>query len=91
MALAGPTGNFILVLFSGIVIQVGIRTGTFLPGSLGMSRLVEATGVGSGFATFFSILFSLNLLLGTFNLIPFPPLDGFSVMNIFLPEGAAPN
>ena len=91
MALAGPVANFILVLVSGIVIQVGIRTGLFqLPGSLGMSHLVEASGgLAAGFATFFSILFSLNLLLGTFNLMPFPPLDGFSVLNIVVPESGA--
>lgn len=91
MALAGPVANFILVIVAGVVIQTGLRTGTFLlPGSLGMSRLVEASGgIAGGFATFFSILFSLNLLLGTFNLIPFPPLDGFSVLNIVLPEGSA--
>jgi Zn-dependent protease len=91
MALAGPVANFILAVVAGIVIQVGLRTGTFLlPGSLGMARLVEADGgIASGFATFFSILFSLNLLLGSFNLIPFPPLDGFSVLNIVLPEGSA--
>ena len=87
MALGGPAANFILVIVAGLVIQAGLRSGLFLlPGSLSMSRLVEANGgIAAGFATFFSILFSLNLLLGTFNLIPFPPLDGFSVLNIVLP------
>ena len=91
MAAAGPAANFLLVIVAAIVIQVCIRSGLFqLPGSLTFSRLVEAnTGIASGFATFFSILFSLNLLLGTFNLLPLPPLDGFSVLNIFLPESAA--
>ena len=28
------------------------------------------------------------MLLGSFNLLPFPPLDGFSVLGIFLPEEA---
>ena len=28
----------------------------------------------------------LNVLLGTFNLLPLPPLDGGSVFSIFLPE-----
>jgi Zn-dependent protease len=61
-----------------------------MPGSLNFSRLVDAgDGLGAGFATFLSILFSLNLLLGTFNLLPLPPLDGFSVLNIFLPESMA--
>jgi Zn-dependent protease len=32
-------------------------------------------------------VFSLNILLGTFNLIPVPPLDGFNVVPLFLSEG----
>ena len=35
-----------------------------------------------------SVLFSLNLLLGAFNLMPFPPLDGFGVLGLFLPVSA---
>ena len=42
-----------------------------------------------GIATFVSVLFSLNLLLGAFNLLPFPPLDGFSALAIFMSESAA--
>jgi membrane-associated protease RseP (regulator of RpoE activity) len=30
-----------------------------------------------------------NVIDGTFNLIPLPPLDGFAVINIFLPEAPA--
>ena len=36
-----------------------------------------------------SLFFSLNLLLGAFNLLPLPPLDGSSVPLLFLPGGAA--
>ena len=36
-----------------------------------------------------SVLFSLNLLLGVFNLIPFPPLDGFSAAGVLMSESAA--
>jgi Zn-dependent protease len=35
------------------------------------------------------VLFRLNILLGVFNLIPIPPLDGFTALALFLPEGAA--
>jgi Zn-dependent protease len=34
-------------------------------------------------------MFSLNLLLGVFNLLPVPPLDGFGVIGLFLGEDAA--
>ena len=33
--------------------------------------------------TLLSVFFSLNLLLGCFNLLPIPPLDGFGVLGIF--------
>ena len=36
-----------------------------------------------------SILFVLNLLLGTFNLLPVPPLDGHAGIMVLMPEGAA--
>ena len=35
-----------------------------------------------------SVIFSLNLLLAVFNLIPFPPLDGSGVLPVVLPERA---
>jgi Zn-dependent protease len=44
--------------------------------------------MADGAAKFFSLLFSLNILLGSFNLIPLPPLDGFNVIPLFLPENA---
>ena len=40
-------------------------------------------------ATFLSILFVLNLLLGTFNLLPVPPLDGNTAITIFMSERTA--
>jgi Zn-dependent protease len=43
--------------------------------------------VAEGLARFLSLLFSLNILLGTFNLIPLPPLDGFNAIPVFLSEG----
>ena len=32
-----------------------------------------------------SMIFTLNLLLGVFNLLPFPPLDGATVLALFMP------
>jgi Zn-dependent protease len=48
-----------------------------------------AAGVASGAATFVSLMFSLNLLLGTFNLFPVPPLDGFGVLGLLVSEDLA--
>jgi Zn-dependent protease len=92
MSLAGPAANFTLVILAGILIHIGILTGFFRhPESVGFMHVVEpsAMGVGAGAATFVSLLFSLNLLLGAFNLIPVPPLDGFGVLGLLVPERLA--
>jgi len=39
--------------------------------------------------TALSILFVLNLLLGTFNLLPVPPLDGHAGIMLFMGEDTA--
>jgi Zn-dependent protease len=46
-------------------------------------------GVTVGVATLLSIFFSLNILLGFFNLIPFPPLDGYGVLGLFTTNSGA--
>ena len=92
MSLAGPGANFTLAIFAGILIHIGMWTGYFrYPESVGFTHVVEpaAAGIASGAATFVSILFSLNLLLGTFNLIPVPPLDGYGVLGLLVSEDAA--
>ena len=53
--------------------------------------LVEAAGGGAldGLATVLSILFSLNLILFAFNLLPLPPMDGSAVIQLFMSDDAA--
>jgi Zn-dependent protease len=89
MALAGPAANFALVLISFVVIYAG-RAGGMLRLSGQFDEIVTATSSGpmEGVAALLSVLFSLNLLLGAFNLMPFPPLDGFAVLGLFLPDSA---
>ena len=93
MALAGPASNLLLVLLSGVAIRVGILLGALqAPSSVGFTSVVEATTAGPavGLATFLSILFTLNLLLCLFNLIPLPPLDGSGALALVLsPEAAS--
>src|ERR1700736_5307569 len=92
MALAGPAANFALVILSALAIRGGMTLGIFrLPESAGFTHITEAAVPGlAGFAaTFLSILFVLNLLLGTFNLLPVPPLDGHAAIMLFMGEDAA--
>jgi Zn-dependent protease len=93
MALAGPAANFTLMLLAAIIIRVGVATGNFSAPQFdgNFSRLVmPASSADPTFLTSgLSILFVLNLLLGTFNLLPVPPLDGSTVIMLLMPEGAA--
>jgi Zn-dependent protease len=92
MALAGPAANFTLVILSAIAIHAGILAGVFeRPASAGFTRVVIATvpGIAGFAATFLSIVFVLNLLLGTFNLLPVPPLDGNTAITLIMPEDTA--
>lgn len=88
MALAGPAANFALVILAGLSIQIGLHSHVFIPADRGFSSIVTAAspGLAEGVARLLSLLFSLNVLLGTFNLIPVPPLDGFNVIPLFLSE-----
>jgi Zn-dependent protease len=91
MALAGPAANFAIVAATFVLIQGGIRAGLLqLPERIRFDGVVVATSTGAmeGVAALLSVLFSLNLLLGAFNLMPFPPLDGFGVLGLFLPDAA---
>jgi Zn-dependent protease len=93
MALAGPAANFMLMILAGIAIRLGIAAGYFrAPLYLhGYSGLVaSAQSADPTFLTSaLSILFVLNLLLGAFNLIPVPPLDGYAGIMVLMPENAA--
>ncbi|MDB6153663.1 MAG: Zn-dependent protease [Chthoniobacteraceae bacterium] len=94
MALAGPVANLILLLLAALLIRVGMEWGAFVPPSFrdwNISHITQATE-GRFFefsATLLSIIFSLNLLLFTFNLLPLPPFDGSNVPLLFLSVPAA--
>jgi Zn-dependent protease len=91
MAMAGPLANFTLAAIAAVVMRIGLAAGTFVPGTMGFTQLIGApqAGIAEGLATFLSIVFALNVLLGTFNLIPLPPLDGASVVTAILPHRLA--
>ena len=89
MAVAGPAADFVLAILAAILIRVGILAGIFeAPDSATFTHVVAAVhpGWASGVAMFLSLMFTLNILLGIFNLLPVPPLDGFGAIGLFLPE-----
>ena len=92
MSLAGPGANFSLCILSGVAMRLGLALQFFAPGSFSTANIVEpagASGVAEGIAVVLSVFFSLNLLLGCFNLLPFPPLDGYGVLGLFTSEAGA--
>lgn len=91
MAAAGPAGNLALAIVALALLKLGLLVGWFTPPELvNFQQLVSAApGAASMVATLLSILLVLNVLLAAFNLVPLPPLDGGSVIGVFLPAGAA--
>jgi Zn-dependent protease len=93
MSLAGPVANFGIATLAGIAMRIGLAIGSFVPpDGISFSELVAPAtkgGIGEGVATVLSVFFSLNILLGCFNLIPFPPLDGYGVLGLFLSDANA--
>lgn len=92
MAFAGPLANIALLVLAAVVIHVGLFAGILIPSqTLRFTRVVggASAGFAGGLATFLSILFSLNLLLATFNLLPIPPLDGNTAVGLLLNEEGA--
>ena len=74
-ALAGPASNFVLAIF-------------LLLGCSLMDERVIATPVTLALYQFLFTTAFLSVGLGTFNLIPIPPLDGSKVLFSFLPDSA---
>ncbi len=74
VALAGPLSNFLLAVL-GVFLQV-------------LFMIIQAkTGVNLNILTTIMYYFVIrNLAFMVFNLIPFPPLDGFKVLGVIIPR-----
>jgi Zn-dependent protease len=86
MAIAGPIGNLILVTTAGLLIRLGMVFGVFYaPDRVSFTEVTGATVPwAEAVVVPLSILFSLNLILFLFNLLPLPPLDGSAVLPMFM-------
>ncbi|KKW46985.1 MAG: hypothetical protein UY97_C0001G0042 [Parcubacteria group bacterium GW2011_GWB1_57_6] len=79
VAVAGSGTNILLAVIFGLIVRVGS-----VPLATG-DTLLSATALSLAATTAF-----INLFLGLFNLIPFPPLDGFTALRSALPWHLAP-
>ena len=80
VALAGPLSNILVALVAALV--YGMLLGAVLVPGLSAGTL--SLGFANGIASFLVTLMSVNRSLAFFNLIPLPPLDGSSILVLFL-------
>lgn len=73
VSFAGPLANFALAFVSLFLLYTPVRLGLYWP----------------AYFQFMKILVSFNILLGVFNLIPIPPLDGSKILTALAPERVA--
>lgn len=74
VGLAGPVTNFLVAVLVALLLN-------FLP----ISVLGTAAGELSRFGQILFLAYQVNVVLGLFNLVPIPPLDGSRVLGAFLP------
>jgi Zn-dependent protease len=78
VAAAGPAMNFFLAWLAGLLVHPVELWGTLLsPDSLGIAY------------RFIGLCILANLVLGLFNLLPIPPLDGGRIVTGLLPRSLA--
>jgi Zn-dependent protease len=98
MAFAGPLANLLLATIAFFALRTLLGSGVLArpTGPIGISELaVLPEGIKAssplGFAArFLSVMLGLNVMLGLFNLVPIPPLDGASIVEGAAPRASAP-
>lgn len=97
MSAAGPLANFLVALVALIGLRLLLAQGVLqapvqVDLARGLGHIVEPAGGGTGLVAFvgmaLSVALNLNVLLGLFNLLPLPPLDGAGVVEGLFPESA---
>jgi Zn-dependent protease len=78
VGMAGPATNFVLAVLFAVALNL-------------LEPVLNVADPGAGREWVFTLLFlamRVNVVLGVFNLIPVPPLDGSRIVGGFLPRGA---
>jgi Zn-dependent protease len=78
VSLAGPACNFLLMVIAAVATRWLLHSGSSLATALDDSGTNLLIDIVFSFAV-------VNLLLGVFNLLPIPPLDGSALLERFLP------
>jgi Zn-dependent protease len=77
VSIAGPGSNFILAALSIILLAISVR----LP-------FINFQNM-QGLYLFIKYMIIINVVLGVFNLVPIPPLDGSKIIMAFMPDDVA--
>lgn len=80
-ALAGPVSNLLAAFVAGLIYNILLAT------EAGLNAMVSAS-ISPLYCLMLilNFLFSINIGLAIFNLIPVPPLDGFNILRYFTSE-----
>jgi Zn-dependent protease len=81
IAFAGPLSNFLLAAIFALLYKIIFQTSLLSAELLGELTQPVYTLVNIGI--------TLNIILGVFNLIPIPPLDGHHILRNLLPDSLA--
>jgi Zn-dependent protease len=78
VSVAGPLSNLVIAFIGMALWYILLSAGAFSSLSAGTAESIQQ---------FFNILISLNITLFIFNLFPFPPLDGYRIIEDLAPSG----
>ncbi len=91
-SMVGPISNFIVAMGATVLLLLIGMTSAFGRGLVHGIPLgylpMSSNSIIVPISLFFYELMVINVVLGVFNLIPMPPLDGSHVLRHFLPAGA---
>jgi Zn-dependent protease len=87
VAIAGPAMNFLLAYIGALLMP--LPSGPFPPGADALDLAAAAVAAHPVIASFLFYFILTNLVLGLFNLLPIPPLDGGRIAVGLLPLGLA--
>jgi Zn-dependent protease len=84
VSLAGPVTNFSLAIFSALLLRgLGLWSEAVESNGAMVPMMLEPIGLMAGLSLY------INMILGIFNLLPIPPLDGGRIMTGILPHRQA--
>lgn len=73
VSIAGPLSNLLLIVLAFLIMNV-------------LNKMGAANNLSPYFISFINIFINLNTVLFIFNLLPFPPLDGYRIVEDLVPN-----